>query len=80
MMSKSNAQYVEKGIPQRNFTLGEAAYYCHFSTVKFKRECPVVPSFFGDEQGLYDKKLIDEWLDKRNPVANNNKNWIDKLE
>lgn len=79
-MNASVEKYVAKGIPRRNFTLGEAAFYCHFTTTKFKRECPVMPSSFGDSQFLYDKKLIDEWLDTRNPVANNNENWIDKLE
>ena len=79
-MSKNTDQYVAKGIPRRHFTLGEASFYCHFTSTKFKRECPVVPSFFGDGQGLYDKNLIDAWLDKRNPEKDTSTNWIDKLE
>lgn len=65
---------------QRLLTLAEAASYCRLSNIKFKRECPVAPCFYGDSQGLYDKKLIDLWIDRVNPIFENKIDWLSKLD
>lgn len=52
----------------RMLSVGEAGAYCGISAKSLRRHCPVQPQKIGRRQ-LYDRKLLDMWLDRLSGIS-----------
>ncbi len=72
---------MSKSAPEpRLLTRAQAAAYCGMSLPTFERLCPVDPVDLRMRGYLYDRKVLDRWIDGLSgPRSQEDEDWLGKL-
>jgi hypothetical protein len=72
---------MSKSAPEpRLLTRAQAAAYCGMSLPTFERLCPVDPVDLRMRGYLYDRKVLDRWIDGLSgPRSREDEDWLGKL-